>query len=39
MLVIADTERAVGLAGVMGGVDSEVTDDTRRILLEAPTST
>ena len=35
MLVIADRERAVGLAGVMGGVDSEVTDDTRRILLES----
>jgi phenylalanyl-tRNA synthetase beta chain len=35
MLVIADTERAVGIAGVMGGVDSEVTDDTTTILLEA----
>lgn len=35
MLVIADTERVVGIAGVMGGVDSEVTDDTTSILLEA----
>ena len=35
MLVIADADRAVGLAGVMGGVDSEVTDDTRRIVLES----
>jgi phenylalanyl-tRNA synthetase beta chain len=35
MLVIADTERAVALAGVMGGYDSEVTEDTTDILLEA----
>src|SRR5687768_15140455 len=35
MLLIADTERAVGLAGVMGGLDSEVTDETRRIILES----
>jgi phenylalanyl-tRNA synthetase beta chain len=35
MLVIADTHRAVGLAGVMGGLNSEVTDDTRRIVLES----
>lgn len=35
MLVIADKERAVGLAGVMGGLDSEVTAATRNILLEA----
>lgn len=34
MLVIADTERAVAVAGVMGGVDSEVVDDTTTILLE-----
>lgn len=34
-LVIADRERAVALAGVMGGSDSEVTDATRDILLEA----
>jgi phenylalanyl-tRNA synthetase beta chain len=35
MLVIADTQRAVGLAGIMGGLDSEVTDATRRIVLES----
>jgi len=35
MLVIADTERAVALAGVMGGYDSEVTDNTTAIFLEA----
>jgi len=35
MLVIADAERAVGLAGVMGGADSEVTDSTTDILIEA----
>jgi phenylalanyl-tRNA synthetase beta chain len=35
MLVIADTDRAVAIAGVMGGANSEVTDQTRHILLEA----
>ena len=34
-LVIADRDRAVALAGLMGGSDSEVTDATRDILLEA----
>ncbi|HEX7103719.1 MAG TPA: phenylalanine--tRNA ligase subunit beta [Nitrolancea sp.] len=34
-LVIADTDRAVGLAGVMGGVNSEIRDDTTTVLLEA----
>jgi phenylalanyl-tRNA synthetase beta chain len=33
-LVIADAERPQVLAGVMGGLDSEVTDDTTDILLE-----
>jgi len=37
MLVIADAERPVALAGVMGGADSEVTANTTRILLEAAT--
>ena len=37
MTVIATPERAVALAGVMGGLDSEVTDDTVDILLEAAT--
>ena len=35
MLVIADESRAVALAGVIGGLDSEVTDNTTNILLEA----
>ncbi|HUG14028.1 MAG TPA: phenylalanine--tRNA ligase subunit beta [Thermomicrobiales bacterium] len=35
MLVISDAEGAIGLAGVMGGVDSEVTDGTTRVLLES----
>jgi phenylalanyl-tRNA synthetase beta chain len=34
MLVIADADRPVGLAGVMGGADSEVTDATADILIE-----
>jgi len=35
MLVIADKEEAVALAGIMGGLDSEVTDKTDTILLES----
>jgi phenylalanyl-tRNA synthetase beta chain len=34
-LVIADAERAVGLAGVIGGADSEVHEGTTAVLLEA----
>ena len=34
MVVIADSARALGLAGVIGGRDSEVTDTTTRIMLE-----
>lgn len=34
MLVIADAERPVGLAGVMGGADSEVTGATVDLLIE-----
>ena len=34
MLVIADAERASVIAGIMGGLDSEVTDQTTDILLE-----
>src|SRR5204862_7672849 len=34
-LVIADDERAVGIAGVMGGEESGVTESTRNVLLEA----
>lgn len=34
MLVIADADRPVGLAGVMGGLESEVTASTRDVLIE-----
>ena len=34
-LVIADPRRALGLAGVMGGANSEVTPATRAVLLES----
>ncbi len=35
MLVIADAERAIGVAGVMGGQDTEVSANTSRVFLEA----
>ncbi len=35
MLVIADAESPVALAGVMGGFDSEITDQTVDVLLES----
>jgi phenylalanyl-tRNA synthetase beta chain len=35
MLVIADRERAIGLAGIMGGATTEVTESTRRVILES----
>ena len=35
MLVIADARRAVAVAGVMGGADSEVTGTTKTIVLES----
>lgn len=35
MLVIADAENPVALAGVMGGRDTEVTEGTTRVLLES----
>ena len=34
-LVVADEERALGLAGVMGGWDSMITSATRNVLVEA----
>jgi phenylalanyl-tRNA synthetase beta chain len=34
-LVIADADRAVALAGIMGGEETEVTDATTNVLLEA----
>ncbi len=35
MLVIADAERSVAVAGVMGGAGSEINDSTSTVLLEA----
>jgi len=35
ILVIADKARAIGIAGVMGGADSEIKSSTYRILLES----
>jgi phenylalanyl-tRNA synthetase beta chain len=35
MLVIADRERAIGLAGIMGGASTEVTETTTRVILES----
>jgi phenylalanyl-tRNA synthetase beta chain len=35
ILVIADSERPIALAGVMGGEETEVTDRTQRVLLES----
>src|SRR5205085_839027 len=35
MLVIADANRPVAIAGVMGGADSEVTDTTTSIVFES----
>ena len=34
-LLITDAEKPIAIAGVMGGVNSEVTDDTTSILLES----
>ncbi|HEY8363850.1 MAG TPA: phenylalanine--tRNA ligase subunit beta [Tissierellaceae bacterium] len=33
-IVIADTEKAIGIAGVMGGLNTEITDSTKYVLLE-----
>jgi len=35
MLVIADREHAIGLAGIMGGAGTEVSDTTTRVILES----
>lgn len=34
-LVIADAEKAAGLAGIMGGFESEITEKTSTVILEA----
>ena len=35
MLVIADDDRAIGLAGIMGGENSEIMDDTTTVVFES----
>jgi phenylalanyl-tRNA synthetase beta chain len=35
MLVIADADRAVAIAGVMGGAETEISDATRYVLIES----
>ncbi len=35
MCVIADAKKAVAVAGIMGGLDSEVTESTTNVLIEA----
>ncbi|MBO5868096.1 MAG: phenylalanine--tRNA ligase subunit beta, partial [Oscillospiraceae bacterium] len=35
MLVIADEERAIGLAGIMGGENSEILEDTTTVVFES----
>ena len=34
-IVISDGEKAIGLAGVMGGLETEITDKTKNIIIEA----
>lgn len=36
-IIIADGEGVIGLAGIMGGADTEVSDDTKNIVLECAT--
>ena len=35
MLMINDAEKPIGIAGVMGGLDSEITDSTDTVILES----
>ncbi|MBP3255910.1 MAG: phenylalanine--tRNA ligase subunit beta [Clostridia bacterium] len=34
-IVISDGEKAIGLAGVMGGLETEITENTKNIIIEA----
>ena len=34
-IVISDGQKAIGLAGVMGGLDTEITENTKNIIIEA----
>ena len=35
MLLIKDAERGIAIAGVMGGLNSEIEDDTTTIIVES----
>jgi phenylalanyl-tRNA synthetase beta chain len=35
MLMINDSEKPIGIAGVMGGLDSEITENTETVILES----
>ena len=35
MLMICDSEKAIGIAGVMGGENSEITDNTKTVVFES----
>jgi phenylalanyl-tRNA synthetase beta chain len=35
MLLIADTQKGIALAGIMGGANTEIRDDTRDVLIES----
>ena len=37
MLMICDADKAIGLAGIMGGQNSKITDDVKTMLFEAAT--
>ena len=37
MLMICDAEKEIGLAGIMGGENSKITDDVQTVLFEAAT--
>ena len=34
-IIISDGEKAIGLAGVMGGLDTEITENTKNIIIES----
>ena len=34
-IVISDGNKAIGLAGVMGGLETEITDDTKNVIIES----
>ena len=37
MLMICDAEKEIGLAGIMGGENSKITEDVQTVLFEAAT--